>query len=140
MNTRLIYRVEHPTDPETGAYHSSIQYDSTTHSNERTHPTPYNDYKINRSREAYIPYYERPADYTSPYLEINFDEYCGMRTLNGLARWFKGYGQAIADKGLVVVELEVNKRDIRHGKIQVVFKRHKAKVVRVLDPTEVIGG
>lgn len=141
MSTRVIYRVEKATDPTRGPYHVGL--DLAKHNNrENTHPSPFRDLKIGRGVRTPMPTgvdaWDAYAIWNTQFIGIEQEEFCGLRTLDDVAKWFDGYGKSMEKKGLVVVELEVPKRYIRHGKKQVVFKRDKAKVLRVLAPTEII--
>lgn len=108
-----VYRVEHPLDgegPYLGAW--GIEHLKWAH-NDDAHPGP--------RQEG---------------LKIYGNQVCAMKTMDRLGAWFEGWWECLSNTGFYVAEYEVPDEYVEQGKIQLIFDKTMATLIKS-EPIEV---
>lgn len=101
-----VYRVEHPEDGH-GPYGGANRIYSLNYAHQ-------NDTRPNPQWEG---------------LEMGYEDYCALSSMERLCEWFEGWWGQIRYYGFHIAVYEVSEEHVGQGKMQLVFTRNKAQLI-----------
>lgn len=82
---------------------------------------------------------DHPSPWADKGLEgIQDDEVCALRSLEEIAEWFKGYGEALHEHGFTLNKVIVPAKHVRYGRGQAVFTDDEGSRVESMDIRKVV--
>lgn len=93
-------------------------------------------YEVHRQFDKLHDYFKLPAPYQEgidPFSKKHGELQCGVINARKLIEWFpKKVRQNLHEQNFILCEYEINKKEVKFGKMQVCFPLKEAKLVREL--------